>query len=133
MHICEEIRRARRLGSTRCRVLDGRMNLAEAARSFALADDPAIYKAIGREEASAIAIHVLATELAYGANIMSAFRAADLWQRFMALFHGHDVSLFTNAAVDAQSWTPATDATFDMGILVIGATKAGCLWVEDED
>jgi len=109
------------------------MSLVEVARAFELADDPAIYRSIGRAEADAIATHLLTTALAYPSDIMNSSRAADLWQRFMALFRGQDPRLFTNCADDAQSWTPATDATFDMGILVIGATRAGCLWVEEED
>jgi len=37
------------------------------------------------------------------------------------------------SAAEAGSWMPATQSTFDMGVLVIGATRVGCLWVEDED
>jgi hypothetical protein len=51
----------------------------------------------------------------------------------MLLFPGQDVCFATNAGAEAGSWMPATHATFDMGVLVIGATRVGCLWVEDED
>ena len=136
--ICTMIRRARRFGNTRCGVVEGRMNVPEVARAFGLADDGAIYRTVGSAEADAIATRVLHTDLAYGAEIMSLSEAADLWRRFKALFDGQDVEFVTNQGVidigaGYSSWTSATAATFDMGILVIGATRAGCLWVEDED
>jgi hypothetical protein len=133
MDVCGEVRRARRCGNTRCGVLDGQLSVAEVARAFDLADDPQIYRSVARAEAEAVATHILTTDLAYRGNIMSPTRAAELWQQFMALFDQQDVHLLTNAAADLQSWTPATSATFDLGILVIGASKGGCLWVEDDD
>ncbi len=30
-------------------------------------------------------------------------------------------------------WMPATDATFDTGILAISSNRCACLWIEDED
>jgi hypothetical protein len=64
---------------------------------------------------------------------MSAASAAELWRQFMALFDGQDVEFVTNTDAGCDSWTPATPATIDMGVLVIGETKSGCLWAEDED
>ena len=57
----------------------------------------------------------------------------DLWQKFIALFEGEDTVFATNASTDLASWTPATQATFDIGVLVLGTTKVGCFWVEEED
>ena len=136
--ICERIRHARRTGNTRCGVIEGRMSVVEVARAFELADDGAIYRSIDRAEATAIATHLLHVDLAYGLEIMSVADAAELWRQFMALFDGQNAGLFTNveAGFDSWatfSWASATSSTFDMGILVIGATTAGCLWVEDED
>jgi hypothetical protein len=135
MDVCGQIRAERRVGITRCAVVDGQFSLIEAARYFALADDPDIYRDIERPEADAIAARVLQTDLAYGLPIIGAARASELWTTFMALFDGQDPKLATNTVAEsgAISWTPATEATFDMGVLVIGASKAGCLWVEDED
>lgn len=31
------------------------------------------------------------------------------------------------------AWTPATEGTFDTGVLVIARDRCTCLWVEDED
>jgi hypothetical protein len=137
--ICGHIRRARRFGNTRCGVVEGgRMSVREVARAFGLADDSTIYRPIGGAEADAIATRLLHTDLAYGVEIMSLPYAADLWRQFKKLFDGQDVEFVTNqdatdVAAGSYSWAPATAATFDLGVLVIGAAKAGCLWVEDED
>lgn len=136
--ICGRIRRARRFGNTRCGIVEGRKSVHEIARAFGLSDDNAIYRLIGSAEADAIAIRLLHTDLAYGAEIMSLSDAAALWCEFKALFDGQDVEFVTNQGVidigaGYYSWTSATAATFDLGILVICATRAGCLWVEDED
>jgi hypothetical protein len=109
------------------------MCVVDAARTFGLANDRAIYRSIERAEANAIATHVLHVGLAHGSVIMEVAHAAGLWQRFVALFHGQDVSFATNTCADVTSWKPATQATFDMGVLVIGTTKVGCLWVEEDD
>jgi hypothetical protein len=131
--IRDRIRRRLQSRNTRCDVIEGRMTVADAARAFGLADDDTIYRAIGGVEAQDIAARVLSADLAYGSTIMSISDAADLWQQFVALLDGPEVEFFSNAGAVPNSWTPATSATFDMGVLVIGATKAGCLWVEDED
>jgi hypothetical protein len=109
------------------------MTIVEAARVFDLAHDPAVYRGIERAEADAIASHILEADLTYRSIIMSAVRAAELWAGFMALFEGQDAKFATNASAYPNAWTPATEATFDLGVLVIGTSKAGCLWVEDED
>ena len=57
-------------------------------------------------------------------------RAIELWSEFMALFENQRVTFLTNQSVYPGAWTPAT---FDAGILVIGNSKTGCLWVEEED
>jgi|KBSSwiStaDraftv2_1062776.scaffolds.fasta_scaffold76394_3 hypothetical protein len=130
--ICSEIRRARWVGHTRCDVIEGRINLIEAARAFNLADDDTVYRSVGAEEACALAIHLLHTGLAHPGEIMSVERATELWREFIGLFAGQDVQLLTNT-LHSTRWTPATDATFDMGLLVIAPNKVGCLWIEEED
>ena len=114
------------------------MSAADIARAFGLADDSAVYRPVGSAEADAIAIRLLHTDLAYSVEIMSRSDAADFWREFKALFDGQNVEFITNQdATDfgagSWSWTPATAATFDLGILVIGTSRAGCLWVEDDD
>jgi hypothetical protein len=109
------------------------LGLPKAARAFGLIDSNAIYRPIRRDEADVIATHILQADLAYGSQIMSVSRALQLWQQFMAWFDDKAVKFATNAAEGLNAWTPVTGATFDMGVLVIGATKVGCLWVEGED
>jgi hypothetical protein len=133
MDICDQIRMARRLGAVRCGVLDRCMTIIEAARAFGLLDDDGIYRLIESNEANAIGARILQADLAYGSKIMSAPRAAHLWGQFIALFAGEDPKFATNVGWSAGIWTPATQSTFDMGVLVVGVSKTGCLWVEDED
>jgi hypothetical protein len=133
LDICREIRSARAVGHVRCGVIAGRMSLGDAAGSFGLARNSAIYRAIPRTEADAIAIHVLHIGRAHPSTIMKRDTAVDLWQRFIALFEGEDTLFATNASADLASWTPATQATFDIGVLVLGSTKVGCFWIEEED
>jgi hypothetical protein len=64
--------------------------------------------------------------MAYDAEVMPSTQAAQLCDRFFDQFGGGS-RYFTN------NWCPATGATFDEGILVLGPHCSGCLWVEDED
>jgi hypothetical protein len=109
------------------------MSIVEAARSFDLEGDSTTYRCVETPEAEAIAIRLLRAGLAHEVEIMSLPRAKELWRQFLDVFEGQDVRLVTNDSQDATSWTPATQATFDMGVLVIGTDKVGCLWVEEED
>ena len=109
------------------------MNIVEAARAFGLAVDKAIYRSIDRKEAEQIATRILQTNLAYGTAIMSHMSAKELWRELIAQFTEQPIEFATNAGVQPASWTPATQATFDMGVLMISSSAAGCPWVEDED
>jgi hypothetical protein len=132
--ICSEIRSARaQVGHTRCDIVEGRMSIVEAARSFDLEGDNTTYRCVETPEAESIAIRLLRAGLAHEVEIMSLPRAKELWRRFLDVFEGQNIRLVTNASQDATSWTPATQSTFDMGVLVIGTDKVGCLWVEEED
>ena len=102
--ICERIRRTRQSGNTRCDVVGGRMSVADAARAFGLADDGAIYRAIGAIEAQEIATRALSADLAYGSTIMSIPDAAELWRQFVALFDEQNVEFFSNAAAIPKAW-----------------------------
>ena len=37
------------------------------------------------------------------------------------------------AGLVLSHWDPATDATFDTGVLMLGAGESGCVWVAEED
>lgn len=109
------------------------MNVVEVARAFGLADDSTIYRSVDSTEAESIATRALRVEMAYGMEIMDASRAADLWHQFLTLFDEQEVKFVSNVGTFSNAFNSATPATFDMGVLVMGATRAGCLWVEEED
>ncbi len=39
----------------------------------------------------------------------------------------------TELTWSGATWNPATAATLDTGVLIVGPNRSGCLWVEDED
>ena len=131
--ICRQIRNERRFGHTRCGVIRGNFTLAELAQGFGLSDQADVYIQIERTEAASIAISILSRDLAYGTEIMSSARAAAFWQQFLQLFNGQKLHLFSNSRSGPRQWNPATNSTFDIGVLVVGESSSGCLWVEDED
>ena len=143
--ICEDIIDARNCGHVRC----GLSALAEPtvtdlAREFRLRDDATIYKEIDATAASRLIQTILQKDMAYGCRIMSTELSAELAAAFMQQF-GSGARYFTNGTYHVQrvqlsptvwtgpSWDPATEATFDTGVLVIGQAGSGCLWIEDED
>ncbi|WP_143278723.1 hypothetical protein [Bradyrhizobium sp. Y36] len=131
--VCRQIETERPFGKTRCGVIPGPVTPPEIARAFGLSDDVEIYTIVTSDEAAALATHVLTTSLTYGGKEMSPSRAAELWQRFAALFD-EPVQFLTNCrSSDFRQFSPATDATIDLGVLVVGKANGGCLWVEDYD
>jgi hypothetical protein len=134
--IGDEIVSARRCGVTHCGISkQGCPSLAQLAKEFGLADDPDIYHEVDAAEARKIVQYVLQYDLAYHGGNMKPARAAHLADLFLSQFGNDGVTYFTNGWLHEGSggWTPATEATFDAGVLVIGPTNSGCLWVEDED
>jgi hypothetical protein len=145
MAIEDDIITARNAGVTRCGLSAQRSpTLSELAREFGLYDDPAIFKEINEAEAQRLAVLVLCQNLAYNSEIMPVNQAEQMAVQFLAQF-GPDARFFTNGTwhldvIERQngvrrgaSWDPATAATFDTGLLILGRTCCGCLWVEDED
>lgn len=144
--LCAEIIRSRDCGVVYCAVLDRSGATPDGiAKEFNLAPASKVnYFDIDASLTFEIAVLVLHRDLAYSTQIMPTDRAKDLAQRFIALF-GEPAQFCTNAnflkespegypgSIRLSSWNPATDATFDTGIIVIGKELAGCLWVEDED
>lgn len=79
-------------------------------------------------------------DLAYKEKLMPEPEVKALVTRFLDHFGDEKPCFYTNGNYyEGQSswvdlaWNPATDATFDTGVLILGQLKAGCLWVEDED
>ena len=107
------------------------------AKLFGLTDESNIYKNIERSEAIELLKVVLHKDMAYGAKIMSAEKAKNLTNEFIAEF-SDSASYFTNGDFGKNksngiSWTPATNATFDTGLIVISNGIVGCIWFADED
>jgi hypothetical protein len=134
--ICDEIDDARECGVVHCYIIEIQpIPLAELAPQFNLFFTPDIYKEIRRDQAEKVARRILHRDLAYDVEIMPEKVAQDLASRFLDCFEKETSQYYTNGSYycDSMSWNPATDATFDTGILVISQSCSGCLWVEDED
>lgn len=135
-HICEEIVRRRNCGHVRCGTGSGAVSATDVAREFGLSIDPLCYREISEPTARAIAMHVLTKDLAYHAEVIASDEALDLVSRFFALCCTPGWRFFSNgdfSLKESASWMPATEATFDTGVLIVGSGRSGCLWVEDED
>lgn len=116
----------------------GAKSLALATKKFALASDPELYREIDRGAAREILIRVLHRDLAYRSVLMTKRRAEELADRFLDAHGTGPCRMFTNLmsfseVPRASSWNPVTAATFDLGVLILGANGSACLWVEDED
>ncbi|KYF57789.1 hypothetical protein BE08_18630 [Sorangium cellulosum] len=112
-------------------------SVGDLARRFGLQGDDGAYREIGEETARRIIAFVLHRDLAYGVEMVPAEDAARLADAFLEQLDGAGCRYFTNGDFGEDpagaSWTPVTSATFDTGALILGTSRSGCLWVEDED
>ncbi|WP_438019117.1 hypothetical protein WMF18_08645 [Sorangium sp. So ce315] len=136
--IIDRIQAARSCGVLHIGVVaEGVRSVGDLARLFGLRGDDGAYREIGEETARRIIAFVLHRDLAYGSELVPAEDAARLADEFLEQFDGAGCRYFTNGNFGEDptgaSWTPATSATFDTGALILGSSKSGCLWVEDED
>lgn len=92
---------------------------------------------VDRERAERILAAILHTDLAYKAEVMPEDTAQWLASNFLDGFDRHRSRFATNSNdVPDQmpwSWTPATDSTFDAGVVIVGEAGSGIYWVADED
>lgn len=142
MNVAEEIKAARSCGVVRCGIASGCPSLEVLAAEFGLSTDTACYHEISAAAALRLALLILTKDLAYGADILQPPLANSLAERFFAEFGAVGVRCFTNgnfgetrwpATSASAAWHPATSATFDTGLLILGPVASGVLWVEDED
>ena len=111
-----------------------------AAELFGLSNESGIYKKIERAEAVEVLKSVLHKDMAYNVKIMSSEKAKNLAVEFVDDFGGGAI-FYTNGEYGKSrtnlnvgpSWSPATDATFDTGVIVIFNEVVGCAWFADED
>ncbi len=147
--VCEAVTRQRKYGHATCAVRDRtavdpgdcHTVLDEFVGSFEFKGLSDGWIQVSIQSAKVIVREVLLKDLAYRVTMMSEDEAALLTDRFFALFDG-PVRCFTNGNLVVQdadptevpgSWNPITEATFDAGVVCLGNSRIGILWVEDED
>jgi hypothetical protein len=157
--VCSKIIQARRFGVTHCGILtEGDQTPAEALVHSGLSDTCRCAE-INRDSAYEIVVHILHVDLAYQSEIMPVSAARALATEFFEMFTESGTRFFTNlmgyaagsgseqayvhttmdSCLNAKawpkgaSWNPATNATFDLGVILLGNMRSGILWVEDED
>ena len=131
MAVVDDILAERDCGIVHCGVSRfGHKDALELAKEFGLKDDPAAFRPVAAARAVSLVASILHKDMAYSQPLMTAERAKALAEQFLAQF-GADARFLSNGW--PGGWNPATDATFDSGVLVIGNERSGCLWVEDED
>lgn len=140
MTIVDDIIAARDCGVVRCGLLTHPSpSVSELASEFGLESDPGIYREITQPDARFLIQSILQQDLAYDSQVMSAESASKLTDSFLEPFKADGTLYYTNGTFyevpprRTTTWNPATNATFDTGVLIRGATVSGCLWVEDED
>ena len=141
MDICTQIKAARDCGVVHCAYLRGSLSLLELAERSGLAATSETYREIPAATARWLAVRILTHDLAYKCDLLPPAIAERLVETYLAAFASPGHRYFTNTQGDpssadrfwCESWAPATQATFDTGVLILGPTMAGVLWVEDED
>lgn len=92
---------------------------------------------IDYDDARSLLAGLLHKDLAYSAELMPKHRADWLTLQFLQAFGGFGNRYATNteplSSSGSRAWNPATEFTFDAGVVVIGEEGAGLYWVADED
>jgi hypothetical protein len=137
----EAIRKERKAGKVFAETGKAASSAAAAAAAFGLKDDAGLYRETDAEMARAIVVNVLHRDLAYGNRVLSLARAQALASEVIQRFADPKTKFFTNAefkedaaaALVLSRWDPATTATFDTGVIMLGPSESACVWVADED
>ena len=137
MEVVDEILAARCYGVVHCGVSRfAHKDVLALATEFGLHDDPSAFEPVSASDALAIVASILHKDMAYSHPMMAEERAKELAERFLEQF-GAEAKVYSNGwtgwETGSTGWNPATDATFDTGVLIIGNDRSGCVWVEDED
>jgi hypothetical protein len=120
-------------------------DIDEAARTFGLRPLGDRWREIDRNTAARVLFALLIEDMAYSSPRMSEEQAKTAAQEFLSQF-GADSRFVTNGnwedgwtrskygySASGPSWEPATDATFDGGVIALDRSRSGVLWLEDED
>jgi hypothetical protein len=141
MDVFDSIRTERTAGKLFCGATKGVKSVAALAGAFGLREDASLYHQVDAEMARAILIGILHRDLANGDRLLSLSRAEELAGQVMQRFTGAGTRFLTNgqfrqgaaAGLVLSHWDPATDATFDTGVLMLGTGESGCVWVAEEN
>jgi hypothetical protein len=123
---------------------DVRVAASAAATAAQLTLAP--HELVEYDEATArhAAVAVITRDFAYASEYVPRAVAEPLVARFLALvppprrFFSNGSCLReplvdVDGVVHKGRWNPATPATFDMGVIVVGEARCAVLWFEDED
>ncbi len=137
MGVVDDILAERYCGVVHCGVSQlNQRDVLELAREFGLHEDPLAFTPVTASNAMALLTSILHKDMANRQPVMPQERAKELAEQFVEQF-GEDVTFYSNGwtgwETGSTSWYPATDATFDTGVLILGKDRSGCIWVEDED
>jgi hypothetical protein len=137
----EAIRKERKAGKVFCGTTKAAKSVATLATAFGLKGDASLYHQVDADMARAIIVGILHRDLAYGNRLLSLARAEELAGQVLKQFPDPAIRFLTNgqfkqgaaAGLVMSHWDPATTATFDTGVLILGAAESACVWVADED
>ena len=140
MDAFEAIRKERTVGRLLCGTTTEAKSVSALAGAFGLKGDASLYHQVDAEMAKAILVAVLHRDLAYGNRLIALGRAEQLAGQILERFADPAVRFLTNGqfkpspgGLVLSHWDPATTATFDTGVLMLGTKESGCVWVADED
>ena len=141
MDAFEAIRKERTSGKVLCGTTKAAKSVATLAGAFGLKEDASLYHQVDAEMARAIIVGILHRDLAYGNRLLSLARAETLAGQILQRFTDPAIRFLTNgqfkqgagAGLVLSHWDPATTATFDTGVLILGTAESACIWVADED
>lgn len=142
MSVVTQILEVRTGGEVVAATIDRSFVLAEqAAPAFGLSPKAGIYEQISPAEAVEVLASVIHEDMAYGCEFTPLEMARQLAAAFVFSFPPNFSRYFTNGSFGkprenpsvGPSWSSATDATFDTGVLVLSEGSTSCLWFKDED
>jgi hypothetical protein len=111
-------------------------DVAASTAIRALGLTPVRWRTLAAADAVRALRRALHRDLAYDAQIMPEEVAHELALRVVRFFGQGAVFLTNQSHSEGQStgsWDPVTDATFDTGIIAVGAKHVGVVWFMDED
>jgi hypothetical protein len=116
-----------------------------AAEAFGIRALGENWREVSRSEANVVLVALLREDMAFSLRRLGDLQVRAAIDDFLGSF-SPSARFFTNGNWEegwtrskhssssfGPAWTPATDATFDGGVIVIDSNLSGILWLEDED